>query len=85
MLSLGRTVFLVYPVPEMERSVPRHLSRLELYNVVAEHPLSEKYSHFKARTEAIDKAFDAIGDIPNLIRIRPALALCDTFLACPST
>jgi peptidoglycan/LPS O-acetylase OafA/YrhL len=80
LLSLGRTVFLVYPVPEMERSVPRHLSRLELYNIVAEHPLSEKYSHFKTRTKAIKKAFDAIGDIPNLVRIRPEYALCNTFL-----
>lgn len=79
-LLLGRTVLLIYPVPEIGWRVKERLVRLAMFSVKSERPLSTSYSVFLSRNMESYKMLDAVGEMPNLIRIKPADMLCNTFV-----
>jgi hypothetical protein len=77
LLDTGKTVILVYPVPEIGWNVPEYLARALWFGRDLPRPLSVSYSHFQRRNAAVHAAFDAVGDHPNLLRIRPANIFCN--------
>jgi hypothetical protein len=80
-LSADKTVFLIYPVPEMGWDVSRILSRHLLVNgVVSLDVASVSYKRFLERNKSAIEALDAIVGGENLVRIRPDKVLCNTYL-----
>ncbi|WP_066963346.1 acyltransferase family protein [Rhizorhabdus dicambivorans] len=77
MVRSGKTVILIYPVPEMGWNVPQQLAR-EISRSGKIGPASASISHqaFLERSATAIRALDAIGEYPNLIRIRPSSLLC---------
>jgi peptidoglycan/LPS O-acetylase OafA/YrhL len=81
MLNNGHKVILIYPVPEMGWDVPRRLSRIySVNNNLIPVDASTSHEVFQSRNARAYEALDAIGEHPNLIRVKPENILCDTFL-----
>ena len=81
LLRDGKTVILIYPVPEMGWNVSRFLARhLLLKNTVSADVASISYKRFLDRNSSAIEALDSIVGGANLIRIRPDKILCDTYL-----
>lgn len=81
-LALGKTVILVYPVPEVGWDVPTYAAKTALFgNGEAQPYLSTSYSQFKKRNASMYAALDAIAPHPNLVRVYPEKTLCGTVLA----
>jgi peptidoglycan/LPS O-acetylase OafA/YrhL len=78
LIAGGKRVILVYPVPEAGWDLPLYLTMAELRGVVPKEPLSTSHARFVARNRAAYAALDAIGTAPNLIRLYPEHALCNT-------
>lgn len=80
-LNSGRKVVLVYPVPEMGWSVPERLMKLSMVNGrVGDADASTSYERFLQRNKRAIEALDAIGESPQLVRIRPSDFLCNRAL-----
>lgn len=78
MLAGGRRVILVYPVPEVGWGVPQRLARIHVITGHVEAADgSTDYRRYLDRARRATAALDAVGDSPNLVRIRPAAFLCD--------
>ena len=79
-LATGKTLVLVYPVPEAGWHVPnlmaRHLARGEM----PAGGVSTDHGRFLARNRATIAALDAIPDHPRLVRVRPDALLCDSLI-----
>ena len=75
----GKSVILVYPVPEQGWDVPVHMAKNLLYSGKIE-DISVDFASYKARNHPVTEAFDALGNHPKLHRVRPADVLCDTFV-----
>jgi hypothetical protein len=81
LLKAGKTVILIYPVPEMGWDVSRMLSRnLLLKNTVSSDFASISYKIFLDRNNSAIEALDSIVGDENLIRVRPDKILCDTYV-----
>ncbi len=78
LLASGVKVVLVYPIPEAGWNVPDRLSRITMASGGAP-DLSTDPAAYLARNRAVIDAFDAIQS-PNLYRVRPDEALCDTVI-----
>jgi peptidoglycan/LPS O-acetylase OafA/YrhL len=78
LLALGKRVVLVYPVPEVGWDVPVFLSKLIAVHANIDRPLSTSYEVFKNRSIDAYRAFDAIPDNINLLRVKPEEILCNT-------
>ena len=78
LLDSGRTVILVYPIPEMGWHVPRRLLRIYARNRSIE-PADASIDHavFRNRTARTYEAFDRLGEHPKLVRIYPEEILCN--------
>ena len=81
LLTAGKTVILIYPVPEMGWDVSRILAR----NLLLKKPIlddlgSISYKRFLDRNNSAIEALDSIVGDKNLIRIRPDKILCNTYL-----
>lgn len=75
LLAAGKNVYLVYPVPEVGWNLPDQLFKLR----VLKHRQAEvttSYDRYLARSAAVRRAFDALGDLPGLTRVRPDRLLC---------
>jgi hypothetical protein len=89
-LSSGKTVILVYPVPEVGWNVRVMLAKKRLLesrhwdllvpNRLFDPEVSTSYQHYLERNREVIENFDNIGEHPNLVRIRPDKLLCDTYL-----
>ena len=77
LLALGKTVVLVYPIPEVGWDVPDYLARAKMLHVELDGPLSTSYMRFKQRNAATYQALDAIGEDAHLIRVLPSEILCN--------
>lgn len=80
-INSGRKVILIYPIPEMGWDVSLRLSKIIMKNGSLEP--SDGSISYNVYTEDSKKAFntlDSIGSYPNLIRVRPDLLFCNTFI-----
>lgn len=76
LLSAGKTVVLVYPVPEMGWHVPNRLARASwLWRGASVHA-DTRIEVYDDRHRDITAAFDALPQSSNLIRVRPRDILC---------
>ncbi len=78
LLDAGKTVILVYPVPEQGWDVPMHMAKDLFYRDRLE-DLSVSEAHFRARNARTIAAFDDLGAQARLFRVRPSDVFCDTF------
>lgn len=78
----GKTIILVYPIPEAGRNVPRYLAKQAMF--LNEHgngrDLTTTYDEYKVKNKETINLFDSIGQYPNLIRIRPETIFCNTYV-----
>jgi peptidoglycan/LPS O-acetylase OafA/YrhL len=79
LLAMGKIVYLVYPVPEVGWEVPDHLFKLRILRGSRE-PITTSSARFRDRNARVIAAFDALGEAPALIRVRPTEWLCDNLL-----
>ncbi len=77
-LAAGKTVVVVYPVPEAGWHVPNLMARVLDRGESPAPEFSTDYRVFEARNRAANKVLDALADHPALLRIRPAALLCNT-------
>lgn len=80
LLSLGKKVVLVYPIPEAGWDVPRYIRNYYLSD--PDHAFSvstgsTSYQVFQDRNKRAYQALDNIGEYPNLIRVYPERIFCD--------
>lgn len=84
LIEMGKTVILVYPIPEAGWHVPRYVRNYYLRDPDAAFYLSTgstSYSVFQDRNRSSHIALDSVGDHPNLYRIYPEEIFCDADLA----
>jgi hypothetical protein len=79
LLGTGKRVYLLYPVPEAERSVPAALAKLALRNLDYTR-YSTASDDYATEHAFIRRVLDSIPDSPTLIRIDPGKALCNTII-----
>jgi len=79
-LALGKTVILVYPIPEVGWDVPAFLARRALTDPTLAADLSTSYLQFRTRNARAYQALDAAGRGPRLVRVTPADILCNTYV-----
>ncbi len=81
-IKTGKTVVLVYPIPEAGRHVPRYLAKHAMFSNghASDRDLMTGYEAYKVRNQETIHVFDSIGEHPNLIRIRPDLIFCNTYI-----
>jgi peptidoglycan/LPS O-acetylase OafA/YrhL len=75
LLKAGKTVFLIYPVPEIGWDVPRQTFKRINRNVPGN--LTVSYKAFEERSLPVINAFDELAIFPNLIRIYPSEIFCN--------
>jgi len=80
LLSSGKKVVLVYPIPEVGWNVPLHLAKKLKLGLPLSPPLSTSHEVYEKRTRNARAQLDAIPDSENLIRFRPAQVLCNTII-----
>ncbi len=78
----GKTIILIYPIPEVGWHVPRYLAKRAMFSSDNQdsEDLTIDYESYKTRNAEVINIFDNIGDYPNLIRIKPESIFCNTFV-----
>jgi hypothetical protein len=81
-IKMGKTVILVYPIPEAGRHIPRYLAKHAMFSKdhISDRDLMTGYEAYTVRNKEAVQIFDSIGEHPNLIRIRPDRILCNTYI-----
>lgn len=81
-IKMGKTVILVYPIPEAGRHIPRYLAKHAMFSreQTGDRDWMTGYEAYKVRNKETIRLFDSIGEHSNLIRIRPDKILCNTYL-----
>lgn len=78
LLEMGKTVYLVYPIPEAGWNVPRQLAKRVMFEHDAHaRPLSTGHDVYLRRQAEAIATLDGIGGHPKLVRIRPDRLFCD--------
>ncbi|RMD62603.1 MAG: acyltransferase [Alphaproteobacteria bacterium] len=80
LLTLGKRIILIYPIPEVGWHVPDYLAKVAAFGETADAPLSTSYARYLERNRRAIAALDAVGEHPELVRIRPGNIFCDTFV-----
>jgi len=82
LLSLGKRIIVVYPVPEVGWDPERvaFLSTQFMDLSFKDITISTSYAVFKERNKAAYTALDSIPPHPMLFRVKPEEIFCDTFL-----
>ena len=78
LLAAGKRVVLIYPIPEAGWHVPRVLAERRTNENFD--PLTTSYERYRERNAGVFRAFDAIPDNPNLVRVYPDRVFCNTVL-----
>lgn len=78
----GKTIVLVYPIPEPGWDVPRYSARLKMFggDVTGGEDLTTSYERYKARNRETISILDSVGEYPNLIRVKPDKIFCNTYM-----
>lgn len=79
-LEMGKTVILVYPIPEVGWNVPEYLARTRMLDEKLPEPLTTSFERFRRRNDDAYSALDGVGEHLNLHRLYPADVLCDTYV-----
>lgn len=78
-MAAGKTVVLVYPVPEAGHDVPAYLARTTMLGTgVGQMELTTSWPRFVERNKQAIELFDSLDGGENLRRVRPADVLCNT-------
>ena len=80
LLGAGKKVVLVYPVPEAGWHVPRHLTKLLLFQGERVNHLSTSHAVFEERSRNAIEQLDKLGSHSTLIRIHPEQVFCSSYL-----
>ena len=83
LVSMGKKVILVYPIPEAGWNVPRYITSYYLFdpgNVFSLSTGSTSYKVFQDRNKNAYQALDDIGEHPNLFRVYPENIFCNNDL-----
>lgn len=81
-VASGKTIVIIYPIPEMGWSVTKRLLRIfSLNKKIAKEDASTSHEIFKKRNKNAYLALDAVGKHKNLIRIYPEQIFCNTYVA----
>jgi peptidoglycan/LPS O-acetylase OafA/YrhL len=77
-VEAGKTVILVYPIPEAGHDVPVHLARAAMLNMHMGGPaLTTSWKRSIERNKEVTELFDSLADSPQLLRIRPGEVFCN--------
>lgn len=76
LIAAGKSVVLIYPIPEAGWHVPRELAKRRSNGDLS--PLTTSYERYRERNEGVFAAFDSIPDSPHLVRVYPDRVLCNT-------
>jgi hypothetical protein len=79
-LNAGKRIVLVYPVPEVGWPVPDMAAKQIFLTGKPADDISTDYGVQKKRNAPATAVLDALGDHPNILRVRPDRILCDTFI-----
>jgi hypothetical protein len=76
LVSAGKVIVLVYPIPETGYDIPRTLAKLAIRG---EDPaqFTRPVRYFFERNEFVFSLFDSIGEIEHVVRVYPHERLCD--------
>ncbi|MGE8944255.1 acyltransferase family protein [Leptospira interrogans] len=77
LLDSGKTVILVYPVPEAGWDVPNYMAKLKMRGAL-KHDISSSYDVYKSRNASALAALDGAGLNKGLFRVHPEKLFCDT-------
>lgn len=78
LLAHGKSVYLIYPIPEVGWDVPSYLAQQSrLGKSRYEGDLTTPITAFQSRNRGAYEIFDSLGEISGLVRLYPADALCD--------
>ena len=83
LVSTGKKVILVYPIPEAGWDVPRYIRNSyanDPEKAFAPDTGSTSYEVFKDRNRSAYQALDNIGAYPNLVRIYPEDIFCNSYV-----
>jgi hypothetical protein len=79
LVDAGKTVVLVYPIPEVGHDVPARMARAMMLGLTAdEKELTTSNRAYEERNKSVTKVFDRIDVTDKLIRVRPANLFCGT-------
>jgi len=76
LLSAGKRVILVYPIPEQGWDIPLRAAKLKLFGIELSQP-GVRRSVIDRRYSEIVSLFDSFGENINLVRIFPTKIFCD--------
>jgi hypothetical protein len=79
LLDVGKTVILIYPIPEVGWYVPNHLAKLRMRGQL-QGDVSTSYDVFRPRTMGAVAALDAVGKHSKLHRVYPEKIFCNSRL-----
>ncbi len=82
-IHTGKTIILIYPIPEAGRHVPRYLAKKAMFaslNQEEEKNVTTSYESYAMRNKDTIQILDSVGEHSNLIRIRPDTIFCNTFV-----
>jgi len=77
LLNLEKTVFLIYPIPEVGYKVPDYRLKLKIRGI--NKTLTTSSSVYYKRSNSVINIFDSINDHPKLFRIYPGKIFCNSF------
>jgi hypothetical protein len=80
LLNANKTVILIYPIPQAGWNVPEYEAKSLWRHDAEALMLSTSYSVQKQRNTPASQVLDAIGNSPNLVRIRPMDILCNSII-----
>ena len=79
LISLGKKVVLVYPVPEIGWSVPERMAKSIFQHPGSERqPVSINYNRYKQRSADFNAQMTILPDNANVLRIHPDEVFCDS-------
>jgi len=77
LVSAGKTVVIIYPIPEMGWSVPEYLAKIKHRGgSITDETASDSYNRFLQRASSSYAALDAVGDDEGVIRVYPEDIFC---------
>lgn len=78
-INSGKKIILVYPTPEYAWDVPTRYAKLLLRDGNEAKDVFISARRYRERHADVIQLFDALGEKPNLIRIKPEAIFCNTY------
>lgn len=81
LLNAGKTVVLVYPVPEVGWNVPQHMSHIARFDSVQKASSSTSLYIFRRRSKNAYEQLNMLNEHPKLLKIYPERIFCNTVIS----